>query len=265
MDAVTEEEPENEPIGSAEPDDAPSHQRFDCREPQQRAAGIDAARRAVEAGECVVLPTDTVYGIGANSFSASAVQRLLDAKGRGRDMPPPVLIAEPSVMMALGRDIPEPAKRLAEQHWPGPLTIILQAQPSLQMDLGETRGTIAVRVPDHELARELLRATGPLAVSSANRTGRPAATDAEVAVDQLGDRVAVYLDDGPTRGAEPSTIVDFTRSDYGAVVRHGALSIDELRRTVPYLDDRVPAPASAEPDPDPTPEPVSENESNGAG
>lgn len=266
---MTEEEPENQPAGSAEPAgstepaDTPAYQRFDCRDPKHRGEGVQAAQRAVTAGECVVLPTDTVYGIGADSFSAAAVQRLLDAKGRGRDMPPPVLIAEPAVLMALGRDIPEPAKRLAEKHWPGPLTLILHAQASLQMDLGETQGTIAVRVPDNELARELLRATGPLAVSSANRTGRPAATDADQAIDQLGDRVAVYLDDGPTHGGEPSTIVDFTRSDYGAVVRHGGVSIDELRRTVPYLDDRAPAPASAAPEPDPEPDPEPEN--NGAG
>lgn len=253
---MTEEEPETQP------ESTPATQRFDCRDPEQRAAGIEAAKRAVEAGECVVLPTDTVYGIGANSFSAEAVQRLLDAKGRGRDMPPPVLIADPAVMMALGRDIPEPAKRLAERHWPGPLTIILHAQPSLQMDLGETRGTIAVRVPDNELARELLRATGPLAVSSANRTGNPPATDADAAIDQLDDRVAVYLDDGPSRGGQPSTIVDFTRSDYGAVVRHGGPGVDELRRTVPYLDDRAPAPA---PTPQTTPEPATENENHGAG
>ncbi|NNG18918.1 threonylcarbamoyl-AMP synthase [Naumannella sp. ID2617S] len=217
----------------------PAYRRFDCTDSDQRAEALVAAKGAVDAGECVVLPTDTVYGIGANSFSAAAVQRLLDSKGRGRDMPPPVLIADPAVMMALGRDIPEAAKKLAEQHWPGPLTIIVYAQSSLQMDLGETRGTIALRVPDHELARELLQTTGPLAVSSANRTGQPAATDADAAIEQLGDRVAVYLDGGATPGPMPSTIVDFTHSDYGAVVRHGRIDIAELRATVPYLDDRT--------------------------
>ncbi|GAB3704092.1 L-threonylcarbamoyladenylate synthase [Mariniluteicoccus flavus] len=211
-----------------------------------RDAGLEAARDAVSSGRCIVLPTDTVYGIGADAFNAGAVQGLLDAKGRGRDMPPPVLVADPAVMMALGTDIPDAAKKLAEQFWPGALTLILKAQPSLSMDLGDTAGTIAVRVPDHDGARELLRRTGPLAVSSANRSGEPAAMSAGDAAEQLGDRVAVYLDGGATSGPEPSTIVDFSRSTYGKVLRDGRIGLDELRALVPYLDG---------PDPEPEPEP----------
>ena len=152
-------------------------QRFDCTtdQPALLAAATEAAREAIEAGECIVLPTDTVYGIGADAFSPDAVQRLLDAKGRGRDMPPPVLIGEPTLIRALAVDVPEEAKELIERHWPGPLTIICRMQPSLRMDLGDNENTIALRVPDHELAREVLRRTGPMAVSSANHSGQPAA------------------------------------------------------------------------------------------
>ncbi len=206
----------------------------------QREDAVQTAVAAVRSGACVVLPTDTVYGIGVDAFSPAAVQRLLDAKGRGRDMPPPVLIGDPGVLMALGRDIPDAAKKLAEHFWPGALTLILQAQTSLSMNLGDTQGTIAVRVPDHDVAREFLRATGPLAVSSANRTGQPAAVTAQEARDQLGDAVEIYLDGGPTPGQVPSTIVDFTASDYGIVVRPGSLTLEQLRAVVPYLEERIP-------------------------
>ncbi|RCK71473.1 threonylcarbamoyl-AMP synthase [Desertihabitans brevis] len=197
--------------------------------------GAAAAQTAVEAGECVVIPTDTVYGIGADPFSPEAVQRLLDAKGRGRDMPPPVLVSEPAVSRALATRVPRQAEQLMETHWPGPLTLILTAQPSLRMDLGDTEGTIALRVPDSEAARVVLRRTGPLAVSSANKTGQPPAVDVHDAIDQLGDLVSVYLDDGPTPGPQPSTIVDFTTNDSGVVVREGVLSLEELQATVPQL------------------------------
>lgn len=212
-------------------------QRYDCTDSEQREAALTAAREAIDEGLCVVIPTDTVYGIAADGFSAAAVQRLLNAKRRGRDMPPPVLVSDPAVMMALGTDIPDPAKALAERFWPGALTLILTAQPSVRLDLGETRGTVAIRVPDQALARELLRRTGPLAVSSANVSGQPAATGVESAIDQLGESVAVYLDDGPTPGEVPSTIVDFTRSHYGEVVRRGRIGIDELRQVSPFVAD----------------------------
>jgi L-threonylcarbamoyladenylate synthase len=224
-------------------EDDPSYERFDCTggDAAGNAAAVDAARRAVSDGECIVLPTDTVYGIGADAFNADAVQRLLDAKMRGRDMPPPVLIADASLIRALATGVPDPAKDLVALHWPGPLTVICKIQPSLRMDLGDTEGTIALRVPDHELAREILRRTGPMAVSSANLSGKPAALSCDEAVDQLGDRVAVYLDGGSlsaTAGA-PSTIVDFTQRDQGEVLRRGALGLDVLRQTLPGLVDRT--------------------------
>jgi L-threonylcarbamoyladenylate synthase len=221
--------------------DALGFLRFDCtgEEPGVRAAATEAAREAVEAGECIVLPTDTVYGIGADAFSAEAVQRLLNAKGRGRDMPPPVLIGEPGLIRALAVEVPDQAKDLIARHWPGPLTVICRIQPSLRMDLGDSKDTIALRVPDHELAREILRRTGPMAVSSANLSGQPAALTCDEAIDQLGDSVAVYLDGGElaASGGVPSTIVDFTHSPDGEVLRVGALSLEVLRQTLPDLVD----------------------------
>lgn len=203
---------------------------------EQREEALQAARSAVAAGRCIVLPTDTVYGIGADALNRQAVQALLDAKQRGRDMPPPVLIAEPAMMAALVRDVPSDASKLAEAFWPGALTIILRAQTALPMDLGETRGTIAVRVPDHELTRALLRATGPLAVSSANTSGLPPATTIDEAHQMLGDTVAVYLDDGPAPGNVPSTIVDFTSTTKGRVLRAGAIGLAELQAVAPHIE-----------------------------
>ena len=217
-------------------------------ESAEQAAGIEAAREAVEAGECIVLPTDTVYGIGADAFSADAVQRLLDAKGRGRDMPPPVLIGESSLIRALATDVGEEVKDLIARHWPGALTVICRIQPSLRMDLGDSKDTIALRVPDHELAREILRKTGPMAVSSANLSGLPAAHTCDEAIDQLGDSVAVYLDGGELASGRglPSTIVDFSRSSTGEVLRVGALPVQVLRETLPDLVDLTEPPSDKE-------------------
>ncbi|GEL95605.1 L-threonylcarbamoyladenylate synthase [Cellulomonas composti] len=193
---------------------------------------LDEAVAVVARGGLVVLPTDTVYGIGADAFSPPAVQALLDAKGRGRQMPPPVLIADVRTLDGLATDVPAHARLLAERFWPGGLTLVVQAQPSLAWDLGETNGTVALRVPDHATARALLRRTGPMAVSSANRTGRPAAVTAQEAHDQLGERVAVYLDAGAAPGQVSSTIVDATGGRL-RVLRAGALSLEQLREVAP--------------------------------
>jgi len=196
---------------------------------------LEAAREVVAEGRCIVFPTDTVYGVGAAAFNREAVERLLAAKQRGRDMPPPVLIAESSMLPALVDAIPDAARDLVDRFWPGALTIILNAQRSLPLDLGDTRGTVAIRVPDLDQARSLLRRTGPLAVSSANISGEPAATTVERAEEMLGDSVAIYLDGGPARGEEPSTIVDFSVDDHGRVLRRGAISVEALREVVPEL------------------------------
>jgi len=218
-------------------------ERFDFTG-DELAPAYRAAVDAIEAGDLVVLPTDTVYGIAADAFKADAVQRLLDAKGRGRDMPPPVLISVVESLDALATDIPESGRKLCQEFWPGPLTVICHAQTSLMWDLGETQGTVALRVPDHENTRELLSRTGPLAVSSANISGQPAALDVYDAETQLQDSVAVYLDGGTATGGQPSTIVDIT-GDTPHVVRLGALSLAQLRAVVPEvttdLDDERPA------------------------
>ena len=206
-------------------------QLFDCA--TQADEALAAAEAAITAGECIVLPTDTVYGIGAAAIDAKAVQRLLDAKQRGRDMPPPVLIAEPTMLRSLATGLTKDGLKLAKAFWPGPLTVVVTAQADLQLDLGDRDDTIAVRVPDHDFTRALLRRTGPLAVSSANVSGQDAATTIQAAIEQLGDSVSVYLDAGPGSDAVPSTIVDLTGEP--RILREGRLSADELVAAVPGL------------------------------
>lgn len=211
---------------------------FDARTEPDSA--IDAAVAALQQGECIVLPTDTIYGIGADATNSAAVQRLLDAKERGRDMPPPVLIAEVSMLRALTDELEPELLALAEAFWPGALTIVLRAHPHLRMDLGDRGMTIAVRVPDHDFTRELLRATGPLAVSSANVSGQDPATTIEQAQAQLGERVAVYLDAGPAGASTASTIVDLT--SVPRVLREGRVSLAALAAVVPAF---APEPVAA--------------------
>lgn len=200
----------------------------------EKASALEAATLAVRNGKLVVLPTDTVYGIGADAFDPAAVAGLLRAKGRGRSMPPPVLISAAVTADALARTIPAYARALIEAFWPGPLTLVLPQQLSLQWDLGDTRGTVALRMPDHEVARELLERTGPLAVSSANRTGRPAATTAAEADAMLGEAVEVVLDAGTSPGEAASTIVDAT-GEQGRILRAGVLSVEELNAVLEPL------------------------------
>ena len=199
-----------------------------------REAAIDAASLAVRRGELVVLPTDTVYGLAADAFDPAAVRRLLRAKGRGPEMPPPVLVSAATTLDALAVGVPGYARALVEHFGPGPLTLVCTQQASLQWDLGDTRGTVAVRMPDHEVALEVLERTGPLAVSSANLTGRPPAADADAAEEMLGDDVSVIIDCGPARGDVPSTIVDVTGAT-GRVLRAGALSLADLNAVLEPL------------------------------
>jgi tRNA threonylcarbamoyl adenosine modification protein (Sua5/YciO/YrdC/YwlC family) len=200
-------------------------------DPATWGPSLDAAVHAVSRGEVIVIPTDTVYGVGADAFSPDAVARLLTAKGRDRQMPPPVLIPSVRTVDGLGRDVPAAARALMDAFWPGPLTVIVHAQPSLAWDLGETQGTVALRVPDHEAALALLARTGPLAVTSANLTGKPAATSAEEAREQLGSVVSVYLDAGDSPLGVASTIVDATGRAL-RVVRDGGVSWDRLVEVV---------------------------------
>lgn len=209
--------------------------RYDCSDATDRAAGLREAASAVRRGELVVLPTDTVYGIGADAFNADAVGDLLQAKGRGRAMPSPVLVGSPNTLHGLVTDFSEQAWELVDAFWPGALTLVARHQPSLNWDLGDTRGTVAVRMPLHPVAIELLTETGPMAVSSANLTGHPAPQDCDAAESMLGDSVAVYLDGGPTPAAVPSSIVDVT-GKVPVLLRAGALSVEDLREVVPDLE-----------------------------
>jgi L-threonylcarbamoyladenylate synthase len=223
---------------------------YDCSVDTDLLTGMRLARQAVGRGEVVVIPTDTVYGIAADAFNPDAVQRLLDAKGRGRDAPPPVLIPGQSTLDALADFVPDVVRRLVDEFWPGGLTVILVAQPSLVWDLGETRGTVALRMPANSYALELLAETGPLAVSSANKTGQPAAATAQEAVDQLGESVDVFLDGGAAGGAA-STIVDASRvTEAGGrvrIVREGAITRAQIQQLIgDELEPVVAAPAEPE-------------------
>lgn len=200
----------------------------------ERERALNAAADAVAAGQVIVLPTDTVYGVAADPFSPDAVQRLLDAKQRGRDMPPPVLVAEVAMVRSLSARADDRVTKLGEAFWPGALTLVLAAPDSLRMDLGDRQGTIAVRVPDHDFTRDLLRLTGPLAVSSANVSGRDAALTIDEATEQLGGTISVYLDAGVMAGPVPSTIIDLS-TDAAALLRAGRLSRDEINAVVPDL------------------------------
>jgi L-threonylcarbamoyladenylate synthase len=209
-------------------------ERFPTGTADEREAAVQAASLAVQRGHLVVLPTDTVYGIGADAFDPAAVRALLAAKGRGREMPPPVLVSAATTVDALAVRVPGYARALIDAFWPGPLTLVCHQQTSLQWDLGDTRGTVAIRMPDHEIAREILERTGPLAVSSANLTGMPAATDADQAEEMLGDSVDVVVDAGESPGGEASTIVDVTGAQ-GRILRRGALSLEELNAVLEPL------------------------------
>lgn len=205
---------------------------YDCSVEAELLTGMRLARTAIGRGELVVVPTDTVYGLAADAFNPAAVLKLVEAKGRTRAAPPPVLIPGIPTLDALAENVPDPVRTLVAAYWPGGLTVILPARSSLTWDLGDTRGTVALRMPSNRVALELLSETGPLAVSSANLTGRPPAETAVEAFEMLGDSVAVYLDGGPG-GSVPSTIVDAT--GLGApegklrIVREGVIPAQEIR------------------------------------
>jgi len=208
---------------------------YDCSVEAELLTGMRLARTAIGRGDLVVIPTDTVYGVAADAFNPEAVQKLIDAKGRTRQSPPPVLIPGIPTLDALAESVPDEVRALVAAFWPGGLTIILPAQSSLVWDLGETRGTVALRMPSNRVALELLSETGPLAVSSANLTGQPAATTAKDAERMLGDSVALYLDDGPG-GTLASTIVDATGlllpDGKLRIVREGVIPTADIRDLV---------------------------------
>lgn len=207
---------------------------YDCRQPAERDQGLAAAVTAVRRGDLVVLPTDTLYGLGCDAFKKHAVAALLRAKGRGRDMPIVVMVGSRATFDGLVHRLPKPARALADAFWPGALTIIVEHAKSLDWDLGDTGGTVGVRMPLHPMALELLREVGPMAVSSANKTGQPPAVTVAQAQEQLGYSARVYLDGGPCPAAVPSTIVDLAR-DAPQLLRAGAIGVEALREVVPDL------------------------------
>jgi len=234
---------------------------YDCRDPQEREQGIAAAIDAVRRGDLVVLPTDTVYGLGADAFSANAVRTLLRAKRRERDMPVPVLVGSWHTIDGLVQTVSPTARLLVEAFWPGGLTLVVEHAPSLAWDLGDANGTVALRMPLHPVALEVLNATGPMAVSSANVSGEPPATTAEAAREQLGWLVEVYLESGESGEPIASTIVDLS-GPIPRLLRAGAVSLDDLREVVPDIEAPEPAPApnaTTEPAPEPAPGPNATN------
>jgi L-threonylcarbamoyladenylate synthase len=219
---------------------------MDCRDPEHWGPAIDEAVHALSRGDLVVLPTDTVYGVAADAFNPRAVAALGPVKGRPDDVPPPVMVAEPRTVDGLCADVPDGARALIEAFWPGPLTLLLRAQPSLAWEVSEPGGPVAVRMPDHPAALAVLRRTGPLAVTGANRHGRTAPESAEDAVEALGEGVRVYLDAGTLRGGALSTVVDAT-TDRLVLLRAGAVGLAELRAVTAVLDpDEEPAPDVAD-------------------
>lgn len=200
---------------------------FDCSDEAQREAGLAAATAAVLRGALVVLPTEASYGIGADAFRPSAVTSLLEAKGTGRDSPPAILVGSLRAASALVEGFGPYGQELVDEFWPGRLTLICRANRSLRWDLGESKGTVSVRMPDHQVTLDLLEQTGPMAVTSAKAPGADVATTVAAAVSQFGDVVEVYLDAGPCEGAA-STIIDMT-GDMPRLLRAGAVPIGRLR------------------------------------
>lgn len=208
---------------------------FDMSDAAERARGLDAAASALRRGDLVLLPTDTVYGVACDAFSSRGVERLLAAKGRGRDLPVPVLVGTPQTLEGLGYGLTKAARDLAEAFWPGPLTLVVRHQPTLAWDLGAAGGTVALRMPLHPVAIELLRVTGPLGVTAANAPAGALPRTLAEAQAQLGEAAAVHLDGGPSLDTPPSTVVDVSGPD-PRLLREGAVTLDALREVCPALD-----------------------------
>jgi len=212
---------------------------IDSSNPGAWEDGRSRALEALGAGQSIIIPTDTVYGIACDAFSPEAVNALLSHKGRGRHMPPPVLVASAADVSRLVRTIPDGARALMEQLWPGGVTVIFEAAADVEWDLGETQGTVAIRMPDHPVALELLRESGPLAVSSANLTGQHSSLTIDEPMDQFGDAISVYVDAGlvghayaDAPGNPGSTIVDASEVASGGpwrVIRHGVVPWEDVK------------------------------------
>lgn len=193
------------------------------------ADSLEALPQALEilkSGGLVAFPTDTVYGVGALAFDGRAVESIYAAKDRPVEKAIPVLIGDLADLGRVGINIPDAAHKLAARFWPGPLTILVPKRGDLPEAVSST-ATVGVRVPDHEVARALLRATGPLAVTSANISGRQSPVTAQEVYGQLAGRIALIIDGGKTPGGVPSTLVDCTTAEL-RVLRDGPIALGEL-------------------------------------
>lgn len=200
---------------------------YDCSDANIRNAALKVASDAVKDGRLVVMPTDTLYGIGCDAFDNNAVAKLLATKHRGPDMPVPVLVGSWDTARGLVHSYSEQMRTLIEAFWPGALSIVVAQAPSLQWNLGDTRGTVMLRMPLHPVAIELLRETGPMAVSSANISGQKPPTTALAAQEQLGDAVSAYLDGGATPVGTASTIIGLS-GPTPRILREGAISAERI-------------------------------------
>ncbi len=190
---------------------------------------LERALAVLEEGGLVVLPTDTVYGVGCLAFNSEAVARLYQVKGRPEDKPIPVLLGNIAQLDQVTENLTSAMRRLAQAYWPGPLTLVLPRHPSLPQAIGP--GTsVGIRLPAHDLAQRLMSAAGPMAVTSANLSGQPPARSADDAEAALAGRVELILDDGPSPGGQPSSVVDGT-TDPPSILRPGPITEADLTET----------------------------------
>ncbi|MTD90366.1 threonylcarbamoyl-AMP synthase [Corynebacterium sp. HMSC076G08] len=206
-------------------------QIYNCADAAEREEGMALAVKAAKSGRLVVMPTDTLYGLGCDAFDNDAVASLLATKHRGPDMPVPVLVGSWDTVKGLVASLDDTAQTLIEAFWPGGLSIVVPQAPSLPWNLGDTRGTVMLRMPLHPIAIELLREVGPMAVSSANISGQTPPTTAIAAKQQLGKAVTVYLDGGEAEVGKPSTIIDLS-GPRPYLLREGALSAEQIGEVI---------------------------------
>lgn len=187
---------------------------------------IPRALAVLKKGGLVAFPTDTVYGVGALAFDGKAIESIYLAKDRPVEKAIPILIGDLRELGEVGVDIPQVARQLASRFWPGPLTILVPKRSDLPESVSAT-STVGVRIPDHETARVLLRATGPMAVTSANISGAQSPVTAEEVYEQLGGRIPLIIDGGRTPGGVPSTLVDCTAPEI-KILREGPITMAGL-------------------------------------
>ncbi len=195
--------------------------------PAQDPNTLSRALAILQSGGLVAFPTDTVYGVGALAFRGTAVDRIYAAKDRPEEKAIPVLIGDTADLEKVAKEVPLSAVRLAARFWPGPMTLVVPKHPDLPESVSMTP-TVGVREPDHPVARALLKAAGPMAVTSANRSGQPSPTTAQKVFEQLGGRIGLIIDGGKTPGGVPSTVVDCTDGKL-RILREGPVSKDEIQ------------------------------------